>query len=54
MRKTQTLKEKHLLKNGVTIAVDKNIALPNVDKNSKIIKTNHKTTKNQINHFTNT
>ena len=50
----QILEENHPSKNGVTIAEYRDIALLNVDKNSKIIKTNHKSTKNQVNHFTNT
>ena len=33
---------------------DTDTALPNVDKNNKITRTNHKSTKNQINHSTNT
>ena len=54
MRKTQNLKANHHSKNGVTIAADTDTALPNVDKNNKIIRTNQKNTENQINHFTNT
>ena len=41
-------------KNGVTIAEDTDTALPNVGKSNKITRTNHKSTKNQINHSTNT
>ena len=41
-------------KNGVTIAEDTDIVLLNADKNSKTIKINHKSTKNQINHSINT
>ena len=52
--KTQVLKQNHLSTNGITIAEVTNLALPNVDKNSKRVKTNHKSTKNQINHDINT
>ena len=48
------MKANHHSKNGVTIAVDTDTALLNVDKNNKIIITNHKNIENQINHFTNT
>ena len=54
MRITQILKVKHFSKIGVIIAEDTDTALPNVDKNNKIIKTNLKSTKNQTNHFINT
>ena len=54
MRKIQILKVNHLSKIGVIIADDTDTALPNVDKNNKITKIDHKSTKNQINHFTNT
>ena len=54
MRKTQTLKVNHHLKNGVTTAEDKDTVLLNADKNSKTTKLNHKSTKNQINHSINT
>ena len=54
MRKTQILKVNHHLKNGVTIAEDTDTVLLNADKNSKTIKINHKSTKNQINHSNNT
>ena len=40
-------------KNGVTFADDTDTALPKVDKSNKITRTNHKSTKNQINHSTN-
>ena len=53
MRKTQISKVNNLSKIGVIIAEDTDIILPNVDKNNKIIKTNHKNTKNQINHSIN-
>ena len=53
MRKTQSSKVNHLLKNGVIIAEDTDIVLPNVDKNNKITKTNHKNTKNEIKHSIN-
>ena len=36
------LKVKYLSRNGVIIAKDTDIVLPNVDKNNKITKTNHK------------
>ena len=42
MRKTQFLNVNHLSKNCVIIAEDPDTALPNVDKNSKITKINHK------------
>ena len=54
MRKTQILKANHLSKNDVIIAEDTDTVLPNVGKNNKITKTNHKNTKNQINHSINT
>ena len=54
MKNTQTLKANHLSKNGVIIADDMDIAFLNVDKNSKIIKTNLKNIKNRINHSINT
>ena len=54
MRKTQISKVNHLSKNGVIIAKDTDTVLPNVDKDNKITKTNHKNTKNQINHSINT
>ena len=41
-------------KKWCTTVEDTDTALPNVDKNSMIIKTNHKNTKNQTNHFINT
>ena len=50
MRKTQISKVNHLSKNGVIIAEDTDTVFPNVDKNNKITKTNHKSIKNQINH----
>ena len=55
MRKIQILKANHFSKNGVIIAVDRDtVALPSVDKNSKITKLYQKSIKNQINHFINT
>ena len=53
MRKTQNSKLNQLSKNGVISAKDTDIVLSNVDKNKKITKTNHKNTKNQINHSIN-
>ena len=50
MRKIQILKVSHHLENGVTIAEYTDTALMNADKNSKTIKINHRSTKNQINH----
>ena len=47
-------KVSHLSRNGVIIVEDTDIALPNVDKNNKISKINHKSTKSQTNHSTNT
>ena len=48
MRKTQILKVNNHSKNDVTIAVDTETALANVDKNNKIIKIDHKNAENQI------
>ena len=48
--KPQVLKVNHHSKNGATIAKDTDTALPNEDKNNKIIKINHKNIENQINH----
>ena len=45
MRETKTSKVNHLFRNVVTIADDTDTVLPNVDKNSKTIKVNHKRTK---------
>ena len=42
------------LKNGVTIDEDTDTVLLNADKNSKTIKMNHESTKNQTNHSINT
>ena len=50
----QTLKANHLLKKGVIIADDTDTVFPNVDKNSKTIRINLKSTKNQLNHSINT
>ena len=49
--KTQTLKANHHSKNGIIIAVDMNIALLNVDKKNKTIRTNHQNLENQTNRF---
>ena len=38
----------------IELASETDTALLNVDRNKKIIRTNHKNTENQINHFTNT
>ena len=54
MRKTQISKVNHLSKSGVFIVEDTDIVLPNVDKNNRIIRINHKSTKNRINHSTST
>ena len=53
-RKTQILKVDHHSENDVTIAEDRESALPNADKNNKTIKINHKNIENQINHFIST
>ena len=50
MRKIQTSKVNHLSRNGVIIVEDSDTALPNIDKNKRITRTNHKNTKNQIIH----
>ena len=47
-------KVNHLSRNGVIFVEDTDRALPNVDKNNKITKTNHKSRNNQTNHSTNT
>ena len=47
-------KPSYLSKNGVIIAKDTDTALPSVEKNSKITRINHKSTKNQTNHFIDT
>ena len=52
--KNPNFKGRHLSRNGVIFAEDKDTALPSVDKNSKTTKKNHKNTKNEINHFINT
>ena len=54
MKRTQTTKANHLSKNGVIIADDTDTVFPNVDKNSKTIKINLQSKKNQISHFINT
>ena len=48
MRKTQILNVNHHSRNGVTIAKDMETALPNADKNNKIIKIDHKNIEKQI------
>ena len=53
-KKTQILKVNHHSKHGVTIAEDTDIALVNADKNNKITRINHKSTKNQTNHYIST
>ena len=45
--KNQNFKGKPFFKNGVIIAKDTDTALPSVDKNGKITKINHKSTKNR-------
>ena len=52
--KTKIVKANHHSKKSVNFAVDTDTALLNVDRNKKIIRTNHKNIENQINHFTNT
>ena len=54
LRKIPISKVNQLSRYGVIIAEDTDTALPNVDKNNKITRTNHKSTKNQINHSINT
>ena len=54
MRKIQISNVSHLSKIGVIIAEDTDTKLPNVDKSNKIVRTNHKSTKNQIKHSINT
>ena len=54
MKRTQITKANHLLKNGVIITDDTDTVFPNVDKNSKTIKINLQSKKNQISHFINT
>ena len=54
MRKLHISKVNRLSKNGVIIAKDTDTALSNVDKKNKITRTNHKITKNQMNHSSNT
>ena len=43
-------KGKRSIKKRVIIVKDTDTTLPNVDKNNRIAKVNHKNTKNQINH----
>ena len=50
-RKNPKCKGKPSFKIGVTIAVDTDTALLIVDKNNKILRTNHKNTENQKNHL---
>ena len=52
--KNRNFKGETSFKNGVTFVVDMDIALLNVDKNNKIIRTNYKNMENQISHFINT
>ena len=52
--KIPNFKGKPSFKNGVTIAVDMDIALLNIDKNNKKIKTNHKNIQNHVHRFINT
>ena len=54
MKKIPISKVNHFSRNGVSIVENKDIALPYVDKNNKITKLNHKSTKSQTNHSTNT
>ena len=54
MRKTQILKVNHRSKNCVTIAEDTDTVLLIVDKNSKTITINNKSTENQTHHFIST
>ena len=54
MRKIQISKVNHLSRNSVNVFKDTDTALPNVDKNNRIIKINYKSTKNQTNHSTKT
>ena len=54
MRRIQISKVNRPSRNGVVFVEDTDTALPNADKNNRIIKINHKSTKNQINHSTNT
>ena len=50
MRKIQISKVNHFSKNGVINAKDTVTVLPNADKSNKIIRINHKSTKNRISH----
>ena len=52
--KDPNFKDKPSFKIGDIITVGMDIALLNVDRNSKIIRTNHRNIQNQINHFINT
>ena len=52
--KNPSFKGKPSFKKWLIIAEDTDTALPNVDKNNKITRINHKSTKNQINHSINT
>ena len=54
MKETQILNANHLSKNGAIIADDTDTVFPNVDKNNKTVRTNLKSTKNQINRSINT
>ena len=53
MKNIQIFKGKPSFKNGVIIADNTDTVFPNVDKNNKIIRTNLKSIKNQINHSIN-
>ena len=48
------IQKKFISENGVTTAEDTDIALLNADKNNNTIRINHKSTKNQTNHFIST
>ena len=52
--KNPNFKGKPSFKKWFIFAEDTDTALPNVDKNNKITRTNHKNTNNQINHSTKT
>ena len=54
MNRTQITKANHISKNGVIVADDMDTVFLNVDKNSKTIKINLQSKKNQISHFINT
>ena len=54
MRKIQILTVNQHSNNSASIAVNTDIELLNVDKNSKLIRINHKNIENQINLAINT